>query len=85
MNRNFYLHNYDTWHEQPRSEFDVGDRCRGNIQIHRLTEAGGLEVYVTANSGEYRDVHFYLPGLPFRMAYETAWRVKRLLDHFRVD
>jgi hypothetical protein len=79
-NRTFWLHNFDTYTEKPRNQNDVGLRCRGNIQIHRLSDAGGLLVHVSRNNGEFRNANFYLPGLQFAEAYKTAWRLKRLLD-----
>lgn len=84
---NFYLHNFDTWQVKRQArvnEHDLGRRARGNIQIHRLSADGGLLVWVDFAGADHfgKAASFYMEGLPFREAYKTGWRLKRLMDRY---
>jgi len=91
MNRSFYLHSFDTWQVSQAeriNQYDMGRRCRGNIQLHMMPSGTGCLCFVSFNDswriGSNREIKFY-SDLPVREVYRVAWRTKRLLDRYGTD
>lgn len=85
MRNGFYLHNFDTWtcpKSKRVSQYDLGLRCRGNIQVLRFVpeRKSGAGVWITSQVSEHRAYFYAPPDMTPRELYRVAWRVKRLID-----